>query len=152
MFSKLRTSGYSKSIVPCLVSAHIVGCTLRLLSPLKWFGQLEGCLIPDCPYLHDLKRITEARASILSRRRSKLKAYKHTPSPNINLERLASWESLRMEGETREMFEMRIEDEQAHCANPKCNHPWSKTDKVCPLKACSVCTVSLYCSVSFNTC
>lgn len=76
LFDTLRASGYDKGVVPCMVSSRVkisdcIDCNNACMLS-QFYGTPVGCLVPDCPFLHDKETFTGERERILARRRVKL--------------------------------------------------------------------------------
>jgi hypothetical protein len=134
LFEKLQ-SGYRKNIVRCM-----------------FFGQKDGCLDRNCPFLHDREAVLADRAHILQQRRKRLKNYKHQPTTRQQLGRYHSVldciagnnEALRTEMDAQVSND--IGGDRAYCANRRCMRPWKKDEDRKPLKACKGCKYTMYCS------
>jgi hypothetical protein len=126
---------------------------------VKWFGRQIGCLVKNCPYLHDRAAVMANRRAVLDKRRATFD-YKHKPTPGQQRVRMNLL--LDREAGLRENFQRRKElvdsgwiseqmkGDRAYCANPKCMKPW-KEEEQNPLKACAGCKFAMYCSVSIES-
>jgi hypothetical protein len=137
LFEKLRSSGYRKNIIPCM-----------------FFGQKDGCMDRNCPFLHDREAFLADRADILEKRRGRFKNYKHQPTTRQHLNRYHSVldciagndEAVR--AQMNEQVNRDVGQDRAYCANPRCMKPWKKDEDRKLLKACKGCKYTMYCSVS----
>jgi hypothetical protein len=160
LFEKLQNSGFRKNIVPCMVSPPLtlLGSEKGLICKLQSFGQSDGCLDRNCPFLHDREATLADRARIIELRKMRFD-YKHRPSEKEYMARYNNILNLVTSGDQalREQFaesyqpEVRqiLEMERAYCANRECMRPWRKGEKN-PLKACKGCKYTMYCSVSVS--
>ena len=119
---------------------------------MKFFAREAGCLDGDCPFRHDATKTKSAREDVFEKRRKYLKE----PTPKqlsadtmrrrdayVELHNLDKFEDLPDEIED-EFLETRA---HAFCAYPLCGKPWLLTEEKSPLKACSKCKWTYYCSV-----
>lgn len=122
---------------------------------MQFFGQKDGCLDRDCPFLHDREAVLADRARILQNRRERFH-YKHAPTVRQHLNRHESVlncvagqnEALRREIDESGCIDRDMAGDRAYCANPRCMKPWRKSEDKKPLKACKGCKYTMYCSVS----
>ena len=122
---------------------------------LQFFGQKDGCLDRNCPFLHDREAVLADRNQILEKRRETFD-YKHKPTVRQQmtryyavLDRVAgNNEKLRAEIENSEQIDRDVGSDRAYCANMRCMKPWKKNVDRKPLKACQGCKYTMYCSVS----
>ncbi|KLO14809.1 hypothetical protein SCHPADRAFT_850479 [Schizopora paradoxa] len=103
----------------------------KSMIPCMFFARESGCLDAKCPFLHDEKHFRELREKlVLSKRRQEM-------SKPTSRQMAYQGKNLK-EGDTALAF----------CANPSCLKVWLEKDEECPLKACSNCKWTYYCSVS----
>jgi hypothetical protein len=160
LYEELQNSGYRKNVVPCMVGVTRVlekyRRQKRLMNESQFFGQRDGCLDRNCPFLHDREATLADRAQIIKLRRMRFD-YKHRPSELQHMARcntilnLVSGGDKVLRQQFAESYEPEIrrdmEKDRAYCANQACMRPWKKGEKN-PLRACKGCKYTMYCSVS----
>lgn len=122
----------------------------------QFFGQKDGCLDRNCPFLHDREAVLADRSQILEDRRQRLSHYKHTPNTRQHLTRYhgvldavaGNNEALRTSMEDSKQVNDMLAGDRAYCANRGCMKPWKEGEVRKPLKACKGCKTTMYCSVS----
>jgi hypothetical protein len=119
----------------------------------QFFGQSEGCLDRNCPFLHDREATLFDRAEVLEKRRKTF-----DPKYRPNFRQVTTRQCLMVDllsGGNEDLKDAMLESEQldedayehkAYCANIRCMMPWKKGETN-PLKACTGCVFTLYCSV-----
>jgi hypothetical protein len=159
LFEKLVDLSYRKSIIPCMVNTLPISIISKVgiytHSGIQFFGQKDGCLDRNCPFLHDREVVLADRAEIIKRRRETLSRYKRIPTVRQQMSRyvhvlhmMAGNDSvLRAEIRQSKQIDRAIANDRAYCGNPRCMRPWI-TDQKNPLKACTGCKYTMYCSVS----
>ncbi|KII96193.1 hypothetical protein PLICRDRAFT_35140 [Plicaturopsis crispa FD-325 SS-3] len=136
LFYTLKTTGFPKNIVPCM-----------------FFGREAGCLDPDCPFLHDRDAVLASRERVLAARRKQFD-YKRKPTPHqvmarqrLLLSRHAGTDHARRDAMlTSGWVDRETKGDKAYCANPECLEPWKESQEHSPLKACTGCKFTMYCS------
>ncbi|KLO11666.1 hypothetical protein SCHPADRAFT_974350 [Schizopora paradoxa] len=137
-FEKFKESGFQKSLVPCM---H--------------FGNPMGCLVDDCPFLHDEEMLRERRDRILAARKKAL----FEPTPKQRLEYAQKYESMNRGRNTSTspsaaMNGLSLEGSGAprvrhFCAKEECAKPWLAKDKGDHvLQKCARCQWTYYCSIT----
>ena len=122
----------------------------------QFFGQKDGCLDQNCPFLHDRDAALANRAMILENRRKTFNNYKHRPTKRQKMSRYlgvldcvaGNDEALRADIEHSGRVDRDIGQDRAYCANPRCMKPWKEGEDRKPLKSCKRCKFTMYCSVS----
>ena len=159
LFRNLQNSGYPKNIIPCMVSKlHPVDSGSILTIAPQFFGQKDGCLNRNCPFLHNRDAVLADRAHILEERRKRVSDYKHAPTVRQHLTRYHSVldcvagpdRALRDQIAESRVVDKGMAGDRAYCANPRCLKPWKKDEVKKPLKACKGCKMTMYCSVSVS--
>jgi hypothetical protein len=109
----------------------------------------------DCPFLHDREAVLAERNRIVEGRRETFR-YKQRPTYRqsifreiLVLRRIAGsnealYDEIEKSGKVRED----LKQDKAYCSNLQCMKPWKKGMKNNPLKSCTRCKWTLYCSVS----
>lgn len=156
LFEKLQNSEYRKNLIPCMVSAlYLVDQDRNTTNNgLQFFGQKNGCLDQNCPFLHDRETVLAYRAQLLEDRRARIMDTKYSPTSRQSVTRYHSFlncvagsdEALR--AQIAGAVDLDVGKDRAYCANPRCMKPWKKGEKTKPLKACQRCKFTMYCSVS----
>jgi len=133
LFQRLLGEGFPKGIVPCM-----------------FFASEFGCLVAECPFLHDKELFMAARDRILQRRR----AFMGEEATDRQREIYRKWlweertkEALDGKLDTRaleEEIQKEVESIGKLCANDTCDFEWVSEKR--PLKPCSRCQWTYYCS------
>jgi hypothetical protein len=137
LFGQLRSSQYRKNIIPCM-----------------FFGQKDGCLDQNCPFLHDRETALAVRAQILKTRRQRVTRGKYEPTERQRIARYHAVldcmsggdEALRAKIAQSRQVNGDIGEDRAYCANPRCMKPWKKGENRKLLKACKRCKFTMCCS------
>lgn len=107
----------------------------------------------DCPFLHNVPAAQAAREKVFQERRE----YMQGPTPRQLMVDIMRRRNSYVQAHNLDKFEDlpdALEDEfaatraRAFCANPECGKPWLLSEEKSPLKACSKCKWTTYCSVS----
>lgn len=107
----------------------------------------------DCPFLHDGFAARAAREKVFQLRREYMlrPTGKNLMADSIRrrnnyfeAHNLSKFDALSDELE----MNFATSRARAFCANPECGKPWLITEEKSPLKACSRCKWTYYCSVS----
>lgn len=85
LFEKLKSGGFPKEVIPCMVRVRRHGCPCRAngrfgAGLLQFFARAVGCLDPECPFLHDKEPCIRDRERVLQARRESLR---NGPCPRI---------------------------------------------------------------------
>jgi hypothetical protein len=118
----------------------------KLTNALQFFGQKDGCLDLNCPFLHDREAVLADRKQMLEKRRETFD-YKHRPTVHQQMTRYHSVlncmagndKALRAEIEKSEQIDEEVANDRAYCANPQMDEDRK------PLKVCKRCKYTLYC-------
>jgi len=100
----------------------------KSILPCMFFARESGCLDDACPFLHDETHERERREILLEKRRQDM--------------RKPTSHQMVYKGKNLKDGEIAL----AFCANPSCSKAWLEKDEECPLKACSKCKWTYYCS------
>lgn len=127
-----------------------------LTSAPQFFGQKDGCLDRNCPFLHDREAVLADRNRILQDRRERLSHTKHSPTTRQHLNRYhgvldamaGNDETLRARFEESKQVDGMMKGDRAYCTNQRCMKPWKQGEPRKPLKRCTGCKIAMYCSVS----
>lgn len=78
LFEKLKRSKFNKRVIPCMVGRFLCPASTNCNSDLslfgQWFARPCGCLIHNCPFLHDKGACIRDREDVLKKRRTTLAA------------------------------------------------------------------------------
>lgn len=154
-FAQLKAEDFRKESIPCMVRLLPLMMTLRLLSsPFQFFGTRSGCLNPSCPFEHNEAKLRAARDRILEVRRQ----YMDAPHPKKVMDHRAQLrieyleESIGTPGDDEKAVDYDNPPRSLYCAYPSCSFTWAipadGNIASTPLKICSGCKWTYYCSVS----
>lgn len=150
IFEELKGKGFPKSILPCMVCARCSETPRyhELIFKHQYFSRQSGCLDATCPFLHDENYFRGRREKLLDKRREEMS--RPTGHQMVYKGKVTFTHQIISKLLLRYWVSKNLKEDEtalAFCANPSCSKVWLEKDAECPLKACSKCKWTYYCSV-----